>query len=123
MEEYGPFQDKGVKGKKHDYSETMRANSPYKFGSGNYRGTWGQFKKGILKWAQMKGIRGRDKKGRFITNQSLAFLLARSIYNKGIRATMFFTKPFEKGIDKYGDEWAVNFLRNSTTEILEEKTQ
>jgi hypothetical protein len=32
----------------------------------------------------------------------MSFLIARSIYNKGIKATMFFSKPYEqliKGLD------------------------
>ncbi len=41
----------------------------------------------IKKWIEQRGIRGRDKKGRFITNQSLAFVMARSIGKKGIKPT------------------------------------
>ncbi len=69
------------------------------------------------KWIKERGIKGRDKKtGRFITNKSLSFLIARSIKSKGIRATMFFTKPFEAGIDKYSDEM-IEALLNDNIEL------
>ena len=34
----------------------------------------------------------------------MSFLIARSIYNKGLKANMFFTKPFEKGLERLGDD-------------------
>ena len=96
-EDYGQFIDKGVKGSKSTYSESR--NSPFRYRSKQPPSD------SITKWAKIRGIQGRDKKtGRFITNKSLSFLIARSIKEKGIRATMFFTKPFEAGIDKYSDE-------------------
>ena len=96
-EDYGPFIDQGVRGKNHDYSQSK--NSPFKFKSKQPPS------RVFDKWIKTKGIKGRDKKtGRFITNKSLSFLIARSIYKKGIRATMFFTKPFEAGFEKYSDE-------------------
>ena len=49
------------------------------------------------KWVIKKGIKGvRDEKGRFIKRKSLKYAIATSIYQKGIKASMFFTKPFEK---------------------------
>ena len=96
-EDYGQFIDKGVKGSKSTYSESR--NSPFRYRSKQPPSD------SITKWAKIRGIQGRDKKtGRFITNKSLSFLIARSIKEKGIRATMFFTKPFEAGIVKYSDE-------------------
>jgi hypothetical protein len=35
--------------------------------------------------------------------QSTAWLITRSIYSKGIKPSLFFTKPFEKGYMKYID--------------------
>ena len=105
-EEYGQFIDKGVRGAKHDYSESQ--SSPFKF-------TNKQPPSSVFdKWIKTRGIKGRDKKtGKFITNKSLSFLIARSIKNKGIRATMFFTKPFEAGIVKYSDEMIQGFLQDN----------
>jgi hypothetical protein len=36
--------------------------------------------------------------------QSTAFLITRSIYNKGIKPSMFFTKPFEKAFKGLNEE-------------------
>ena len=84
---YGVFQDQGVRGKNAYYSQS--AESPYRFGTGT--GKKFGLREGIAKWIKQKGIKGRDKKtGRFITDKSLTYLISRSIYDKGIRATMFF---------------------------------
>ena len=92
MEEYGIFQDKGVKGKS---SSSKAPNSPFRFGTGT--GRKGGLTEGINKWVQRKRFQFRDRKsGRFLSYKSTAFLISRSIYQKGIAPSMFFTKPFEK---------------------------
>lgn len=95
MEDYGIFQDKGVKGKT---SSSKAPNSPFKFGSG--RGKKGGLTEGINKWVRRKRFQFRDRKsGRFMSYNSTAFLITRSIYNKGVKPSMFFTKPFEKAFN------------------------
>ena len=91
MEDYGVFQDKGVSGvkKKYNtkYSYTTKMPPPSK----------------MDKWIVKKGIAPRDKNGKFISRKSLQFMIARSIFNNGIKPSLFFTKPFEKAfknIDK-----------------------
>ena len=99
MEDYGVFQDKGVKGKS---SSAKAPNSPFKFGTGT--GRKGGLSEGINKWVKRKRFQFRDKKsGKFLSYDSTAFLISRSIYHKGIAPSLFFTKPFEKafkGLDK-----------------------
>ena len=96
-EEYGQYLDRGVRGKNHDYSKSR--NSPFRF-----RGKQPP-SQAFEKWIKIRGIKGRDKKtGKFITDKSLTFIIARSIQSKGIRATLFFTKPFEASFEKYSDE-------------------
>jgi hypothetical protein len=99
MAEYGQFQDQGVKGK----SSSMRApNSPFKFGSGT--GKKGGLTKSIDKWVRARGFQFRDKKsGKFLSYEQTGFLISRSIFHKGIKPSMFFTKPFEAGYKKYID--------------------
>ena len=84
MEEYGVFQDKGVSGVKKKYSTpyayTTKMPPPSK----------------MDKWIVKKGIAPRDKNGKFISRKSLQFMIARSIFNNGIKPSLFFTKPFEK---------------------------
>ena len=67
------------------------------------------------KWTIKKGIAPRDKSGKFIKRQSLNYLIARSIYKKGIRATMFFTKPFEAGLNKYAEEIIDGYIQDNLT--------
>lgn len=103
-EKYGEYLDKGVKGSKSTYPESSA--SPFKY-------TTKQPPSSVFdKWSIRKGIAPRDKKGRFVSRQSLNFLIARSIKNKGIRATLFFTKPFERGLDLYGDEIVAGYLED-----------
>ena len=88
MEDYGVFQDKGVSGKKVKY------NTPF-----SYKDKMPPPSK-MDKWIVRKGLKGtRDKEGRFISRRSLQFMIARSIFNKGIKPSMFFTKPFKKAFD------------------------
>ncbi len=103
-EDYGTFIDKGVKGAKSTYPESSA--SPFKYTNKQPPS------KAFDKWSIRKGIAPRDKQGRFVSRQSLNFLIARSIKNKGIRATLFFTKPFERGLDLYGDEIVEGFLND-----------
>jgi len=89
MEDYGLFQDKGVSGKKvkygTPYSYTTKMPPP----------------SALDKWIVRRNIKGiRDKKGKFIKRKNLQFMIARSIFMKGIKPTLFFTKPFERYYDK-----------------------
>jgi len=85
MDDYGEFQDKGVSGVKKKY------NTPY-----TYK-TKMPPTSSLDKWIVRKGLKGiRDEKGRFIKRKSLQYLIARSIYTKGIKPSLFFTKPFNK---------------------------
>jgi hypothetical protein len=103
-EDYGEYLDKGVKGSKSTYPESSA--SPFKYT------TKQPPSKVFDKWSIRKGIAPRDKQGKFVSRQSLNFLIARSIKNKGIRATLFFTKPFERGLDLYGDEIVAGYLED-----------
>jgi len=99
MADYGTFVDLGVKGKT---SSNKAPNSPYKFGSGT--GRKGGLTQGINQWVKQKGFQFRDRKsGRFLSYESTAYLITRSIFQKGIKPSLFFTKPFEAGYKKYID--------------------
>jgi hypothetical protein len=99
MADYGTFVDLGVKGKT---SSNKAPNSPYKFGTGT--GKKGGLTKGINQWVKQKGFQFRDRKsGKFLSYDSTAYLITRSIFHKGIKPSLFFTKPFEAGYKKYID--------------------
>ena len=88
MEDYGTFIDKGVNGKKSVYT------TPY-----SYKDKMPPPSK-LDKWIVKKGIAPRDENGKFIDRKSLQFLIARSIFNNGIKPSLFFTKPFEEQYKK-----------------------
>jgi len=121
MEDYGSFVDKGVRGKK---TSSKAPRSPFKFGTGS--GKKGGLTKSIATWIKRKGIKGRGKDGRFITDKSLTFLISRSIYQHGIKPSLFFTKPFEKYftglpdelVEAYGLE-IEDFLDHTLNEIFD----
>lgn len=99
MDEHGAYQDKGVRGK---FSSVKAPNSPFKFGSGS--GKSGGLTNGIEKWVKQKRIQFKDKEtGKFLSYKSTAFIITRSIFAKGLKPSLFFTKPFEKGYSKYID--------------------
>jgi hypothetical protein len=110
MQEYGIYQDRGVSGKKRKY------NTPF-----SYKDKMPP-PKALDKWMVRRNIKGtRDAQGRFIKRKSLQYLLARSIYNKGIKPSNFFTKSFEQAFDKLPEDIVKayrldleEFLRSST---------
>lgn len=58
----------------------------------------------IAKWAKIKGIpQFRDKKGRYISNDSRTFLLSRAIAKKGIRPFPFYNDAIEESIDQLAE--------------------
>ena len=100
MEDYGMFQDKGVKGKT---SSTKAPNSPYRFGSGSGGGIG--LGAAIRQWVKDRRFQFRDRtSGRFLSFESTAFLISRSIWHKGIAPTEFFSKPFEEAFKTLPDE-------------------
>ena len=50
------------------------------------------------KWIVRKGIAPRDKQGKFLSRKSISFLIARSIFKKGIQGLSFFQKPLMLGL-------------------------
>lgn len=114
MLEYGMYVDQGVKGKS---SSSKAPRSPFRFGTGT--GKKGGLTRSIEKWVKRKGIQFRNKKGQYITSKSTSFLISRSIYQKGIKPSLFFTKPFEAAFNRLPDELIVQFGLD-VNEFLEE---
>ena len=56
----------------------------------------------ISRWIKEKGIQGRDKKGRFISNKSLTFLISRAIARDGIKPLPFMKMAIDKSIKQLG---------------------
>lgn len=92
MEDYGVYQDKGVSGTKKKY------NTPFSYTSKRPP------RKTLEEWISKRRFQFRDKKGKFLSYQSMSFLIQRSIFEKGIKPSLFFTKPFEQGFKKLPNE-------------------
>jgi len=110
---YATFVDKGVSGTKttRTYHNIFgkRQRSPFKYTSKQPPAS------ALDKWIVKKGLAGiRDKKGRFVSRKSLAFLIARSIKSKGLAATSFFSKPMSIELENFDTE----ILKSFKTDII-----
>ncbi len=94
MEDYGMFQDKGVSGIKKKY------NTPF-----SYKSKMPPIKP-LQLWAKKRNIRLRDEKGQYKKGnyKTIGFLIARSIFEKGIKPSLFFTKPFERAFKRLPED-------------------
>jgi hypothetical protein len=125
---YGAYVDAGVDGKKKSYGKRKAGLPTYSFKDKMPP------PKAFDKWVIKKGGKFnksiRDASGRFKSRSvksvgfrnSLTFLIARSIYMKGLEPTYFFTDAFETAYKKLPNEFIQkyeldidNFLKFTTT--------
>jgi hypothetical protein len=92
MEDYGMFQDQGVSGTKKKY------NTPFSYKSKRPP------LQPILNWVEKRRFQFRKENGKFMSYKSTAFLITQGIFKKGIKPSLFFTKPFEKAFERLPDE-------------------
>jgi hypothetical protein len=87
---YGAYVDQGVSGTKKKYNTIFSYSNKQ------------PPTKALANWAKARNIRLRDEKGRYKKGnyKSIGFVLARSIKEKGIKPSLFFTKPFEKAFER-----------------------
>jgi len=122
MEDYGKFQDRGVKGADPSrlspnakITGQQAANSPFRFGTKSSAGTFKQFVKRMSLFAKQKNIRFREFKtvkgkrvstGRYAKGgfDAVGYIIASNIYNRGIKPSMFFTTPFKKAFARLPEE-------------------
>ena len=102
MEDYGSFVDKGVSGTKRKYA------TPFSYKSKKPP------LKNILGWVKARKFRFRDKKGKFTkgTYRNIAFVLQNSIYEKGFKPSLFFTRPFEIGLQRFREDIVDAFIKD-----------
>jgi hypothetical protein len=103
MEDYGQFQDLGVKGANPQLvkgGQQKAPNSPFSFKN---KRPPSQF---IAEWAKARNIRLRDEKGRFKKGNydTIGIILANRIFAQGIKPSLFFTRPFEAAFANLPDE-------------------
>ena len=104
MDYYGQFIDKGVKGAdpskvspNSKITGQQAPNSPFSFKNRMPPS------KPLAAWAKSKNLRLRDDKGKFKEGSynTIGIILAKNIWARGIKPSLFFTKPFEEGYKKY----------------------
>ena len=100
MEGYGQYQDAGVDGKKKKYGKRKSGLPTF-----SYKDKMPPPKK-LDKWVVRKGLKGtRDAKGRFVGRKALTFIIAGSIFMKGLEPTYFFTNAFDAAYKKLPKEF------------------
>lgn len=97
MEDYGVFQDKGVSGTEKKY------NTPF-----SYKSKRPPIKP-ITEWVKNRRFQFRKENGKFMSYQQTSYLVRNAIYKKGIKPSLFFTKPFEAAFQKLPDELIEKF--------------
>tara|TARA_R100001224_G_scaffold105294_1_gene79029 strand:- start:395 stop:934 length:540 start_codon:yes stop_codon:yes gene_type:complete len=122
-EEYALYQDLGVKGTQSGESVGKKY---YGSDAREYKYTTKMPPPRALdSFVVRKGLAPRDERGRFLPRavnkvgfqKSLAFLIARSIFGKGIKPSLFFTKPFTKYFKNLPDQLAKAFGDEFEVEI------
>jgi len=102
MNVYGLFQDKGVSGTQIKYNTKFSYKSDAT-ASAKKKDSHASF---VKIWAKRKQIRLRDKDGKYQRGNynTIGFLIARSIKRKGIKPSLFFTRPFEAAFKDLPDD-------------------
>jgi len=118
MEEYGEFQDKGVSGVDQKFPTPFSYKR--KGGSKSLKGM--PPPKAFDQWVvRKKGLKGiRDKKGRFLPRKLTDFLIARSVFLKGIKPSLFFTSAFDKYWNTLPDGFVNAFAIDIEKNIIEQ---
>jgi hypothetical protein len=113
MQDYGDYIDKGVKGTKSNYR--VNKNTPFKFTTKRPPST------ALEGWAKARNIRFRNAQGQFAKGKynQIAYVLAKSIYEKGIRANNFFTIPFVNEYKKLPMELQDIFADDMLIEMID----
>ena len=98
---YWQFVDEGVRGSGgfKGSGKARGKGSPFRFKKNN-------IKKGVIaKWIKNKPLKLRGSDGKFIAKtkaniQSASFVIGRSIAQRGLESTQFFSKPFKQEVDE-----------------------
>ncbi len=116
MENYGTFQDLGVRGSNPSLVDGVQKapSSPYR-----YRSKKPPLKP-LMEWAKMKKIRFRDKEGKFKRGnyKTIGFWLQKRIFAQGLKPSLFFTKPFNKAFSQLPDNLVNAFVLDVEKSIV-----
>jgi hypothetical protein len=117
MEEYGIFQDQGVKGANPSLVKNGIQKAPMSRFS--YKSKMPPMKP-LMQWAKKKNLRWRDAQGRFVRGnyRTLGFWLQKRVFAQGLKPTYFFTKPFQRAFDRLPPELTEAFALDIEKEII-----
>jgi len=107
MQDYGPWVDQG-----RDGTEKRQRNKSSIFWTGGNRGDEPPVD-AIAKWTKQKGI--QPDNGQSI--ESLAYVISKSIAEKGIKGSMFFTKAWNKHYPKLAEDIYDAYLEEYEVDI------
>jgi hypothetical protein len=128
MEDYGIFVDEGVKG-----ANPSLIDNPKTGRKGVQKAPTSKFSYKskmppldmLVTWAKKKGVRFRVKKGskgggqfKVGSYRSMGFWLQKSIYAQGLKGNQFFSKPFERGVKRIGDDLVNAFALDVENTII-----
>lgn len=91
MNDYGRFVDEGVQGTKE-----VATNKKYKFDKNKEMINIGAVESFVGRKVRMRNSSGRFKAFTAKSKKSIIFAIAKSIHQKGIKRSLFFTKPLER---------------------------
>lgn len=102
---YWEFVDMGVQGSKSS-PFPLQKKSPFKFTSKMPP------REPILKWVKTRGLQFRDANGRYVTHNTTAYLIQRSIYFRGLKPRRFISDTGQALMDKYFDRVVSAYMRD-----------
>lgn len=108
MAEYGYYQDQGVDGTKKSWG------APYKFSKMPPPSK-------LDGWMVRNGIAPRDAGGKFTSRKGLAFVIARSIMENGIKPKNFIQPVLTNKLERLGELVAESLLEDFEKKINENK--
>ena len=112
---YADFQDKGVRG---NQSSERAPDSPYQFKSSTSMVPMSA----ILEWVIARRFQFRDRTtGQFMSFQSTAFLIARSIPRQGLKETAFLSRHVLRNAPKLADQLQEAFAIDFGNALLDDK--
>ena len=110
MEDYGIFQDQGVKGANPSLvnGKQKAPNSKFSFKSKMPP------MQPLADWAKARHIRLRNAKGQFKKGnyRTLGFILQKRIFAQGIKPSLFFTRPFESAFRDLPDDLSSGLIKD-----------
>ena len=110
--DYGDYQNQGIKGWR---SSAKAPKSPFK-----YKKKMAHFG-AIREWVGVRRFQFRNRKsGKFMSYESTAFLIARSVAAKGISPTRWFDDAFEKYFDKFVSDYADALVKDTEDFLIQD---